>query len=234
MTYRPPDPRLASLADLLEDRLSPVEAAVVQQQITKGGARADHAVRWTKDFLSLAAAVPLHDPPQAVRERVLRSFEAFHGASAALAETPMDVTLALLFDSSRDLALAGTRSGDHDDSVVHLAYSSDEADLVLDISSTGPGRLRIEGQILPLGAGGAGGFESRLSLDGHEPRVASCDSYGRFSFEGASPGPQHLRAGNGHLNLVVDLDLREPWATGTTHTTPRSTPRSTEATRGAS
>lgn len=230
MTYLPPDPRLAHLADLLEDRLAPAEAAVVQQQITKGGARARYAVRWTKDFLSLAGAVPLHDPPAAVRERILHSFEAFRGATSALAETSLDVTLALLFDSSKDLSLAGTRSGDHDDNVVHLAYSSEEADLVLDISSTGSGTLRIEGQVLPLDAGAASSFRCQLSRDGGESRTATCDNHGRFTFEGAGPGPQRLRAGNGHLNLVVDLDLREPWGLPTTSIIPSST----EAIRGAS
>ncbi len=230
MTYTPPEPRLARLADLLEDRLDPAEAALVRRLLDEGGPRAQHAMRWTTDFLSLAAAVPLFDPPVAVHERLLRSFAACQQANAELAETSIEVTLALLFDSSRDQVLAGTRSGDVDDSVVHLAFSSQQADLVLDISSTGPGALRIDGQILPLEGGSTEAFESLLSLEGFEPRVASCDAHGRFSFEGARPGPQRLRAGNGRLSLVADLDLREPWAIPT----PTTTPRSTEASRGAS
>lgn len=229
MTFIPPEPRLARLADLVEDRLSLAEAAVVLRQIADGGPRANYALRWTKDFLSLAAAVPLHDPPPAVRDRLLRSFNACQKASAALANASLEVTLALLFDSSRDPVLAGTRSGDRDDDVVHLAYSSEPADLVLDISSTAADTLRIDGQVLPLDSGVAGSFRSLLTHGG-EPRAASCDSFGRFTFEGVRPGPQRLRAGNGRLMLVADLDLRERCPISTVY----STLRSTEASRGAS
>ncbi len=230
MTHSPPEPRLARLADLVEYRLSPTEEAVVRRLLQDGGPRADHALRWTRDFLALAAAVPLHDPPPAVAERLTRSFLACQEATAELEETSIEVTLALLFDSSKDRELVGTRSTDVLDDVVHLAYSSDHADLVLDISRTPTGDLRIEGQILPLEAGAEGPFESLLGLDGAEARTAVCDSHGRFSFDDVRPGPQQLRTGNGHISLVADLDLGVLGPVPTTSLTPRST----HAPRGAS
>ncbi len=230
MSYSPREPRLTRLVDLIEARLSPQEVVLVEQQLAAGGVRADHALRWTKQFLAVASAVPLYDAPEEVRERLRLSFAASRLASAALEETSVEVTLALLFDSSRDLELAGTRSGDQDDDVVHLAYSSEEADLVLDISGTAAGTLRIEGQVLPVTSQSAGEFQSQLSFDGLEPRAAACDSHGRFSFEGVVPGQQRLRAGNGNLVLVADLNLRDPRGNSAADMTPRST----QASRGVS
>ena len=229
MTRVPPEPRLARLADLVEYRLSPTEEAVVRRLLQEGGPRADHALRWTRDFLALAAAVPLHDPPPGVTERLTRSFAACQEATAALAETSVEVTLALLFDSTKDRELVGTRSADLLDDVVHLAYSSEHADLVLDITRTSTGDLRIDGQVLPLDAGAEGLFESSLSLEGSQTRSVVCDSHGRFSFDDARPGPQQLRTGNGQISLVADLDLGELGLVPTTSLTPRST----HAPRGA-
>lgn len=54
----------------------------------------------------------------------------------------------MLVDSRQDLALVDLRTADTAD-IAHLAFTSGPADVVLDVRRLGPGRVRIEGQVLP-------------------------------------------------------------------------------------
>lgn len=207
MTGDTTPPSFATLVDWVDGRLPPSRAAAVADQVAAGDEQIQGAVRWLRRFIGTATSVPMHDPPPIVRQRLRQHFADWSAARAALDRPPQVLSAALVFDSRRDIALAGVRAGDAEDETIHLAYSTDAGDLVLDLVPTGAGLRRVDGQVLlPIDAR-ARVFEATVEGPGFVLRTVDGDENGSFAIDGVPESAARLRASNGEIAIVADLEL---------------------------
>jgi hypothetical protein len=166
-------------------------------------------VRWLRSFMDVAQALPLHQPPPIVRQRLQQYFQRWSVARAALDREPVLVQARLLFDSRQDLALAGVRGGDHEDGGVHLAFVTEVADVVLDVRRLPGGRLHLAGQVLAIDPDAAPVFEVTARGERFEVRAIDGDDLGRFSLADVPDTVAELELFNGDLRIVAALSLHE-------------------------
>ena len=197
----------ALLLDWLEGRLDPGTAGRVAARVAGADPRTRRTVDWLRGFLETARTLRLHQPPRVVRQSLAQYFARWSLAQAELEQKPPDMQARLLFDSRRDLALAGVRTGSASEDAVHLAYTAEAGDLLLDVYQAGAGRIRVDGQVLAAGPQGAPIFEASVTGPGFTVRTRDGDELGRFSLRDVPGARCQLRATNGLVTIVADLDL---------------------------
>ncbi len=196
-------PRIAVLMDWLEHRLPPEEMAAVARAVETGDDRLKETVAWLRDFLETTHQNRLEEPPPVVRRSLQQHFRRWSGAAREVTATT--VVGDLLFDSRRDLSQAAVRSVGTDEADFHLAYRSTAGDLVLDISPTRDGYVRLDGQLLP-NDGHVLPFTAELRASSFTVRSVG-DDYGRFSFDEVPAATGRLTVRNGELSITADVDL---------------------------
>ena len=174
----PAGPSFGTLLDWLEGRLDATEASQVSGSVAEGDSRTQAAVQWLQGFLVTARAFPAPEPPPIIRQNLRQHFVRWSKARAALRPDPHLVDATLLFDSRQDLALAGVRGGDEPEDAYHLAFTSDVADLVVDVRRIGDGQVCLDGQVLlgdtsaaPVFAAKAAGPEFIVRTVAYRPRA---------------------------------------------------------------
>ncbi len=207
MSTDPDHPDFGMLLDWLEGRLDPDTSARVAARAVEGDARTSRTVDWLRGFLMTAAALPLHEPPPIVRQSLTQYFARWSRARAELDQRPPEMHAQLLFDSRQDLAPAGVRAGSDCGDAVHLAYTAEAGDLLLDVYKLGAGRVRLDGQVLPAEPQGAPIFEASVAGTGFTVRTKDGDDLGRFSLRDVPEARCQLRASNGVVTIVAELDL---------------------------
>jgi hypothetical protein len=213
MTADPGPPDFATLLDWVEGRLEPGVAAEVARQVVAGDARTLGIVAWLRQFHDMARELPLHEPPPLVRQRLQQYFDRWSGARATLTGEPIDtwepieLRAILLFDSRRDVVTSSVRTADLADDVVHLAYTAELADLVIDVRRLGSRRVRLDGQVLLAEPSTAPVFEAAVRDGGLAARTVDGDELGRFSFADVPETVRHLWVSNGEIAIEADLDL---------------------------
>jgi len=203
----PDRPDFGTLLDWLEGRLDPAAAEQVAARVAGADERTRRTADWLRGFLAAARTMPMHEPPPIVRQSLNQHFARWSRARAELDQRPRDVRAQLLFDSRQDLAPAGVRTGALDDDAVHLVYTAAEGDLLVDVFPLGAGRVRIDGQVLLSESQGAPIFEASVAGAGFTARTKDGDQLGRFCLRDVPEGHCQLRATNGVITMVVDLDL---------------------------
>lgn len=197
----------ATILDWTEGRLDDAESAVVAAAALTDP-RVRDIVAWLTGFRRTAAELPLVDPPPVVTQR-LRALFARRGAGAR-GLTP--TVASLLVDSRRDVATTGVRDGgaDDPDGTIRLAYTSDVADVVLDVRRVGGERVDIDGQVLLPDVGTtASAFAVEATTPGAAPvRSVGGDRRGRFRLVDVPERVSSLRLDNGEVAVVLRFDLR--------------------------
>ena len=195
-------PDFATVIDWVEGRLEPAAAARVADAAVRDP-RVREIVGWLRGFHAAAAALPLVDQQSQRRP----SFE------PGDREEPVEVVARILFDSRQDLAVADLRAdtADADDiadtDIAHLAFTSDPADVLLDVRRLGPGRVRIEGRVLA-----ADDVDRAYAVEATGPRMtavrsAGGDQDGRFRLAELPDRVERLRLDGGGLVLVLQFDV---------------------------
>jgi len=200
-------PSFATLADWLEGRLDAEAADRVATAVEGGDPALRASVDWLRGFMRCAEALPLRTPPPLVRQQLRQHFGRWSKAKAILEQPVVRLRAVLMFDSRMDRPLAAVR-GVADAEVIHLAYRSDLADLVLDVHPLPDGRVRLDGQVLPVEESVAPVFEATATGPGIEVRTIDGDELGRFSLSPVPVEAAELQVGNGELVLLAPLDLR--------------------------
>jgi hypothetical protein len=203
----PPGPSFATLLDWLEGRLDAAEASQVSARVANGDRRTLAAVRWLQGFLATAQAFPAPEPPPIIRQNLQQHFIRWSKAQAALRARPAPVSATLLFDSRQDLALVGIRGGEEADDAYHLAFTTDVADLVIDVRRITAGRVRLDGQVLPGDPAAAPVFAAQATGPGFQLRTVDGDELGRFTLPDVPVGRCQLEVCNGETILRAELDL---------------------------
>ncbi len=185
------NPIVEELVALILGDLSPSQAATLEARIT----REPEARRLLENIRELVRALQTDDgasPPETLVLRVKGMMGAASSAAAPI-RSPLpslrEVVAALVFDSFGKVAIAGFRG-----TVAgrQLAYSSDTADVDLQVTAPDASRRSIRGQVSPAGNDSA--IEVVLARPGDASALASTpvDSRGMFSLD-SSPGTFDLR-----------------------------------------
>lgn len=198
--------RFTDIVDWYEGRLDPAAAEEVQRAIDAGDERTWNAVRWLQRFNAAAASLQLSTPPPIVRQNLRQAFRDWAGSRPADRSAPRSVVAALIFDSRQGAARTGTRSGAGDDETVHLAFGSDDVDVMIDLTPLGDHRVRFEGQVLPVDADTSPVFEASVVAGGETFRTVECDRLGRFAFDSIPDDLSELVAENHDLRVSVRLE----------------------------
>jgi hypothetical protein len=201
------EPSFATLLDWLEGRLDSEHAAQVLAWVAEGDSRTQASVQWLQGFLATARAFPAPAPPPIVRQNLRQHFVRWSKARAALRADPQLVDATLLFDSRQDLALTGVRGGDEPEEAYHLAFTTDVADLVLDVRRIGNGQVRLDGQVLLGDTSGAPVFAAEAAGAEFIVRTVDGDELGRFTLLEVPAERCRLEVSNGEILLRAELDL---------------------------
>lgn len=196
-----------TLADWVDGRLPADQAEAVAEHVVRADARTRAIVDWLRSFVALGRQFPLEDPPSIVRQRLQAHFARWRNADLAMHEEIKRFDATILFDSRTRPALAGTR-GAVAEEVLHLAYTTEAADLVLDVQRLIGHQVRINGQVLRSDAGQAGVFEASVSGPGFTIRTVDGDELGRFCLDAVPDDAEELRATNGQITVIARLDVR--------------------------
>lgn len=195
--------RLHELADWLEGCLPADRTGPVRARITAADTDTTQWVRWLRGLYSVAGK--LRDPPPpTVRAHLAEQFAAVMGPQGRR-PARRALEAALVHDSRLDLALAGQRSTDAGTDVVHLAYASSVADMVVDVTALGGGLVRIDGQLLPVNP--LEFLVTQLSGSGVKPRSVIGDADGRFSFDRVPAGTLTIEALAEGVTVIAEVDL---------------------------
>lgn len=198
--------RFEQLIDWLEGRLDPETDAAVTAEVARGDARTRATVDWLRSFLAVGRLLPLHEPPPSVRQNLRRQFSAWRADRSTADVEPIELVATLLFDSDRDLVV-GRRAVDTSDDARHIAYTSDRADIVLDVHRLAESLVDIEGQVLPVEPTSAPVFEATVHGPGVELRAISGDELGRFALANVPDAVTRLRVTNGEFVLTAAIDV---------------------------
>jgi hypothetical protein len=206
MTDSDPAPDFAMVLDWVEGRLDPAAAARVADAAVHDP-RVREIVAWLRRFHGAAAALPLGDPPPVVGQRLRQYFRRWARAREDPGREPVEVVARMLLDSRQDVALVDLRAADTGADIAHLAFTSEPADVVLDVRRLGPGRVRIEGQVLPTD-----GVDRVCAVEATGPRMTAVhsvggDRHGRFVLPELPDRAERLRLDSGELVLVVQIDV---------------------------
>ncbi|TQK71273.1 hypothetical protein [Nocardioides sp. SLBN-35] len=198
--------RFTDIVDWYEGRLDPAAADEVQRAIDAGDERTWSAVRWLQRFNAASASLQLSAPPPIVRQNLRQAFRDWAAIRPVDSSAPRSVVAALIFDSRQGPTRTGTRSGAGDDGTVHLAFGSDDVDVMLDVTPLGEHRVRIEGQVLPVDADTSPVFRASVVAGGETFRTVEGDRLGRFAFDSVPDDVCEVVAENRDLRVSVRLE----------------------------
>jgi hypothetical protein len=201
-------PDFPTLVEWVEGRLDTTAAASVSAAVMARDPETIAAVDWLQEFFDLARSMPLHQPPPIIKQNLRRYFGRWSQARAALDRALLELTASLLFDSRLDLAPVGVRGPDDFEGIVHLAFTTDPADVVLDVSRLGGGAVRLDGQVLLTDHAQAPIFEAVATGPSGTKRSIDGDALGHFCLVDVPEDATELRVTNGDIAIVVPLDLR--------------------------
>ncbi len=204
---------VAILADWVEGRLDATKAAQIAGAVAASDTHVQETVAWLRRFVAATRSLPLYQPPPMVAQKLRQHFTRWTKARAVLSQVSIAYAARPLFDSRLDLAPLGLRLADDSDTTLHLAFTTDVADLVLDVHAVGAETVRIDGQVLPVEPVEACIFEASVHGCGLTVRTVDGDELGRFSLSEVPHQTSELRVSNGEITIVAGLDLlnlREP------------------------
>ena len=202
------DVEFAKLLDWVEGRLSEQEAQTVERQV----AAADNATRadiaWLRAFARISEDVVIASPPAQVRDALIDRFEAYAQRKRQPALLKRLVAT-LTFDSGMQPA-PGLRTAGTPDSQRQFVYSTDAADVAIDVRSRPHDELLdLDGQIFPLSGADPGAFGVQLLGGPPEVATAAANDLGEFTFEAVPPGVYEVLAKSDRVQIrIPHVELR--------------------------
>ena len=153
---------------------------------------------WLTQLAQAAETLPLPDVPAVVSQDLRQMF-----GEAALVEA---YRATLIRDSRHHRPLVGVRGGTAADDWSML-YTSEAADVVIDIWPREDGNFDLEGHVMERRAADSA---YRARVTGPVEVHVDGDRLGRFSVPSLLPGSYRIVVGNGEIELSFDADLGEP------------------------
>lgn len=190
------DVKLVELLDWLEGRLPASEMARVSALASEGDVTA--LLSWVEKFQLASRNVVLEKPPTSVRKRLR---EQFASTRPGLIQ---QLIAKLTFDSWAELAPAGVRSASTQGQQRQLVYSTELADIAVNIHPSGAQKqFDLLGQVLPLQTDEAIHYDIQLWENQTDVRSTATDELGEFTFEALSPGTYKLVLNHSRVQVII-------------------------------
>jgi hypothetical protein len=195
----------AYLIDWMEGRLSAEEAQAVAEQVALAGEAVRADVAWLRAFLDASAGTVLAAPPAQVHALLARRFEAY-ARSRRGPGLLQRVVATLTFDSQLHPSAAGVRGASTQGLERQLVYSTDIANIVLNIQPRLYDRnLDVSGQVFPKEDAAPGSFTVQLLRDEDEIASVGTDDLGEFVLEAVPPAAYDLTLHAEQAGLLIVL-----------------------------
>lgn len=200
MTEPRDDTGFERLADWVEGRLTQEEAETVAQSVARGGEKTRRDAEWLRAFMGASEDAVLSPPPPEVRGELMRRFEAY--AEERRGPGFLERLVAgLTFDSGLQPAFGVRSAGARERQMI---YSTDLADVAVNVRPRAGGNLDVLGQLLPIGDVTPEGFAVQLlRSDGTEAGIAAVDEFGEFAFEDVPPGEYGVVLGDARAEILI-------------------------------
>jgi hypothetical protein len=177
----------ARVADWIQGLLSEEEARAVQEQLATADEETREEVELLRMFIEASGSMVMAKPPPDVRETLAHRFEA-HARGWRQPNLLRRIVASLTFDSGFQPAVAGARAARNQEAEHLFSYSTDVAEIALEVLPRPGGRLDLSGQVLPLDDEATSAFTVQLLRGGNEFGITSTDDLGEFVFEDIPPG----------------------------------------------
>jgi hypothetical protein len=191
------------LADWAEGRLSEEEARTVEEQVASADETTRAKAEWLRAFDRVRKNIVLDTPPEAVREELIRRFDAYAEGSQSPGVLQRFVA-SLSFDSGLQPAL-GVRSADAQDaSQRQLIYTTDVAEIALNIRRRPRDEhLDLDGQVFPTEDADPASFSIQLLSGAEEVGLTVTDELGEFGFEAVAPGSYQVLVSSDRAEILI-------------------------------
>ncbi len=195
------DIKFELLADWVEGRLSEEEARAVDERLERAGAVTRERVEWLRAFGRASELTTLAAPPNEVREMLGRRFAAY---AEGVREPGLlrRVVATLSFEGEMQPAF-GVRSAGAEEARGQLVYTTDVADIALNVHRLPGGRVDLDGQIFPAGGEEPGAFVVQLVSGGSDVGITTTDELGEFGFESIAAGEYDILVGNEEVEIQL-------------------------------
>jgi hypothetical protein len=189
------------LADWAEGRLSDEEAAAIVERLEGADEETRARAEWLRAFALASGRTTLAAPPREVRENLRRRFAAY---AEGVREPGLlrRVVATLSFEGGMQPAF-GVRSARTGEAQEQLVYSTDVADVALNVHPRPGGRVDLDGQIFPAGEAEPGGFVVQLLSGGSDVGITTTDELGEFGFESIAPGEYEILVSDGEVEIQL-------------------------------
>ncbi|HEU0292333.1 MAG TPA: carboxypeptidase-like regulatory domain-containing protein [Anaerolineales bacterium] len=203
-------PRFSELLDWLEGRLPPDEARDVAERLHAADAATQADLDWLRLFLQASRSVRFASPPPGVRETLKQRFAAF--AEARQLPGLFQRWLATLtFDSHAQPVTAGLRSAAEEGQRRQLIYTTEGAEIALNLHSIRPDEnFVVTGQIFPTAGTPPHAFSIQLLRGAGEVALAAADELGEFTFADIPAGEYDMVLSAGGYEVVISSLLLRP------------------------
>lgn len=199
----------ARLLDWIEGRLPDDEAQVVQVQVEQADQATRADIAWLRAFKHLHAKAVLANVPAALHERLVRRFDDY--ANEHRQPGFLDRLIGTLSSDSRlQTATAGVREVRMLGSERQLVYSTDAADVVLNIHPHSRDQhFDIHGQVFPSRELGVGDLSVQILRDESEYGITITDGLGQFTFDAMPPGIYEIILSANQFEIqIAPVELR--------------------------
>ena len=196
------DVEFARLLDWVEGRLSEQEAQAVERQVAAADSATRADIAWLRAFARISEDIVIASPPPQVRDALIDRFEAY----AERKRQPgllKRLVATLAFDSGMQPA-PGLRTAGTPESQRHFVYSTDAADVAIDVRPRPHDELLdLDGQIFPMNGTDPGAFGVQLLDDSSEVGTTATNDLGEFTFEAVPPGVYEVLASSGRVEIRI-------------------------------
>ena len=192
------------LLDWLEGRLPEGEAKAIEQQVAMADETTQADVAWIRTFLQVSQETTLASPPATVRTELTRRFEAYAQKRPQPGLLQQLVAI-LTFDSHSQSAAAGIRAASTPETQRQLIYTTDVADIALNVQPRSNKLFDLNGQVLPTEEVALDNFSVQLLRDMEEKGLTTTDNLGEFLFEAIPTGIYELIVSNDQFEALIAL-----------------------------
>ena len=198
---RPREIGFERLADWAEGRLSGEEAEALTEQLRGADEETRARAQWLRSFARAAERTTLAAPPREVRESLSRRFAAYaEGAREPGFVRRVVATLSLGGGMQPAFGMRSARTGEAEG---QLVYSTDLADIALNVHVRPAGKMDLDGQLFPAGDAEPGGFVVQILSGGSDVGITTTDELGEFGFESIAAGEYDIVVGNDEVEILL-------------------------------
>ncbi len=191
------------LLDWVEGRLSEEEARVVEEQVAASSSATREDADWLRAFARVSESITLESPPPEVYRELLDRFEAYAEGQRQPGFLQRLVA-ALSFDSEMRLPVADLRAASVQGSNRQLIYTTDVAEVALNLrSGASHSHLDIDGQVFLTGGGTPGSFVVQLLDGANEVDITTTDDLGMFTLLAIPPGVYEMVLSTDRAEIMI-------------------------------